>query len=269
MSFSSLNGYIPPTIETLMLSVMANVNALFGTSYTQETFIGTNHYKYFYGLMQLVQENEIKTGEIFAKLSDYFALTNESIARPAVTAPGLLDQLAKAGYLASIKPPIDADAGKIYVCVDTDDDADDYADVKLEIANILKNTVVGGVVTQGTEVTNLVLTNGQSFAFKFFVPTLIPVLLRLTVTLSENNQYVIDSPDDQKLKLIANIFAKYKLGKNFEPQRYFTILDAPWAASVKLEWSTNGGTTWSSTVYDAAYNELFDVKLENITLIEN
>jgi hypothetical protein len=270
MSFSSVNGYVPATIEDLMLSVMVNVNAQFGTAYTQETFIGTNFYKYFYAAVQKMQENEIKTAEIFVKLQDYFSVTNEMISRPTVTAPGLIDSIETTlGKNASVKPPINTDAGKIFVCVDTDDDLDTYPATKLAIANILKSSVVGGVITQGTEVTTLVLTNGQSFDYKFFLPTVYLVKLRLTITLSDNNQFVVGSPDDMKIKLLQNIAAKYRLGKNFEPQRYFTIIDAPWAESVKLEWSIDNGSTWNTTVYNAAYNEKFEARLENIQLIEN
>jgi hypothetical protein len=93
--------------------------------------------------------------------------------------------------------------------------------------------------------------------------------LKLTIALSENNQVVVGDPDDTKQLLLDNINARYRLGKNFEPQRYFSTLDAPWAASVLLEWGRDDGSpTYVSTVYNADYNELFDVSLVNITLVE-
>ena len=268
MSFSSDNGYLPTAIDTIMLSFMDNINAQFGTTYTAETFIGTNFYKYFYAIAQRLQQNEVKTSEIFVKLQDYLALTNERISRPVVTNPGVIEKLLAEGYIASIKKPIDSDAGKIFIAVDVDDEDDSYDEEKLSIANIIKNSTVAGAVTQGTEVTALTLSNGQSFDFKFNLPNRIAVLLRLTVTLSENNQFVIDSPDDVKLRLIANIAERYQLGKNFEPMKYFTMQDAPWASKVLLEWSSNNGSTWNSTVYDANYDDLFETPLQNVTLIE-
>jgi len=269
MSFQSDNGYTPISIETIMLSFMDNINLQFGSTYTAETFIGTNFYKYFYAIAQRIQENEIKTSEIFAKLTDYFALTDERISRPVVTNPGVIEKLETQGYIASIKKPIDADAGKIYIAVDVDDAASDYDDVKLEIGEIIKDSTVAGAVTQGTEVVPLTLSNGQAFDFKFNLPNRIDVKLRLTVTISENNMFVVDSPDEVKLRLLANISDRYQLGKNFEPMRYFTMQDAPWSSKVLLEWSSNGGTTWQSTIYDANYNDLFETPLENITLIED
>lgn len=268
MGYANDNGYSPATIQTLMNIVMAGVNAQFGTTYTETTFVGTNFYKFYYALIQRLQENEVKTSEIFLKLQDYFRLTNEMISRPSTTPPGLIDTFKDAGYIASIKKPIDADAGKIFVCVDVDDTAPDYATKKAQIAGILKESTVGGVVSQGTEVTTLVLSNGQSFDYKYNLPNRIEVLLRLTITLSENNQVVIKSPEEVKDILMDNIASLYQLGKNFEPQRYFTILDAPWASSILLEWSINAGVNYYSTIYDAAYDDLFDVQLANITVVE-
>lgn len=276
MSFSQENGYIPSSIETLMDLVRQGINATFATSYTTETFVGTGWYKYFYTLIQKLQENEVKTSEIFIKLQEYFNVTNERISRPVVTNPGLVEKFASEGYVASVKPMIDADAGKIHIAVDVDDDDDDYAETKLAICNLIKDSTVAGCVTQGTESESLVLTNGQSFDFKYNLPNRIPIWLRLTITLSENNQVVILPPDEVKLLLLQNVQAKYQLGKNFEPQRYFSIVDAPWAANVLLEWTddvTDGELdetpTWHDEVYDADYDDLFDIALERITLVED
>jgi hypothetical protein len=144
----------------------------------------------------------------------------------------------------------------------------DYAATKAALGLLISQITVGGAVTQGLEVVTIVLSNGQSFDFKYWLPNRIAVLLRLTTTLSENNEVVIGSPDDVKLALLANIEARYRLGKNFEPQRYYQVSDAPWASQVLLEWSIDNGATYFSTIYDAAFDALFDVKLENITLVE-
>lgn len=396
MGFASESGYTPASVETILLSIMANINTQFGTTYTAESFVGTNFYKYAYALAQRMQEQEVKTSEIFAYLQDYFNITNERISRPVVTNPGLIEKLAEPtdlnenGYVASVKKPIDADAGKVYICVDADDgehasglvtitsyanlvsgtddvvtvgataftaqsgaatpgtgtfqaatsntatatslaaqinahatagaivraratgakvyiraihggtagnsialaytDNDtnvgatvsgatltggaaeetewDYADTKLDICTVIKDSTVAGVVTQGTESESIVLSNGQSFDFKYNLPNKIPVMLRLTITVSENNQSVILGPEETKELLLANIAARYKLGKNFQPQTYFSVVDAPWASAVLLEWSYDGGDTYYSTIYDAEYDDLFDIDLEDVELVE-
>lgn len=275
MSFSQENGYTPSSVETLMDLVRQGVNSSFGTTYTTETFVGSGYYKYFYVLIQKLQENEVRTSEIFVKLQEFFRVTNERISRPVVTNPGLVEKLSSEGYVASVKPMIEGDAGKIHVAVDVDEEAEDYAEAKLDICTIIKDSTVAGAVTVGTEDEDIVLSNGQSFNFAFNLPARIPVWLRLTVTLSENNQVVILPPDEVKLLLLQNILARYALGKNFEPQRYFNITDAPWASNVLLEWTddvTDGeldmDPTWNDEVYDADYDDLFDVALERITLVE-
>lgn len=269
MSFASESGYTPQTVQELMTMVMAGVNTQFNTAYTTETFIGSNFYKYYYALIQKLQENEVKTAEIFLKIQDFFTITNERIARAGVTNPGIIEAFAKAGWVASVKKPIDADAGKIFIAVDVDNVAAGYAARKLAINTLVKNSTAGGIVSQGTEVNTIVLSNGQAFDFKFALPNRLTALLRLTITLSDNNQVVVKSPEEVKAILLAKIKSMYRLGRNFEPQKYFTTADAPWAKEVKLEWSTNGGTTWNSTVYTAAYNDLFMISLANTSVVEN
>ncbi len=387
MGFSLESGYVPTEINTMMLSVMENINIQFGTEYTESTFVGTNFYKYFYAAIQRMQENEIKMSEIFLRLQEYFEVTNERISRPVVTSPGLIEALADAEYLASVKPMVLADAGTIHVCVDADDgdhatgnftitdytklvsgtddsvtvgatvftaqvgaatlgtetfqaitsnaitaaslaaqinahatagalvkakargavvlihaihggtagnaialaytdnDANvgatksgvfltggvadaDYTDDRLEICEILESSIVGGVVSVGTESESIVLSNGQSFDFKFNLPFRVPVYLELTITTSDNNQHVIDSPEEIKETLMANIAARYGLGKNFEPQRYYSVVDAPWASDVQLRWSDDAGSTWHTTVFTAEYDDLFEILLANITVVE-
>ncbi len=270
MSFILDSGYIPLTIEQIMELMRLGVNDKFSTTYTTDTFLGTNFYKYLYTLGQQVQLNEIKASEIFLKMQEYFDVTNESIQRPNTTHPGILDYFASNGYpVVSTKPPADLDAGKAYVCVDVDEGAGDYATRKLAICNLVKDCIVAGVVSQGTESSTIVLSNNQAFDFKFNLPDRIPILLRLTITTSDNNLYTISSPEVSKQKLYDNIVANYKLGKNFEPQRYFSVVDAPWASNVLLEWSDNDGGDWHDEVFESEYDELFTFELADIELVED
>jgi hypothetical protein len=270
MSFSSDQGYTPSTISDLMSLVREGVNEQFDTEYDQETFLGTNFYKYFYALIQRLQANEVKTSEIVLKLQQYFDETNELIARPNTTHPGLFDYFEARGFVVSSKAPIEAEAGELRVCVDTDEAADDYAEKKLEICEILSECVPGGIVTVGTESEDITLSNGQSFEYAFNLPDRLPVLLRLTLVTSQNNQAVILPPEETAALLALNIAARYKLGRAFEPQRYFSIVDAPWAASVLLEYSLNAGADWDSVVYDSEYDELFEFDPEtDIEVVES
>jgi hypothetical protein len=268
MGFAQESGYTPATFNDIMDAMRLVVNSQFGTTYTSETFVGTNWYKYLYAPAQWLQENEVKTSEIFLKLQQYFDETNERIQRPVATNPGLIEAFEAQDWIASVKPMIEVDAGKINICVDVDETDPDYAAMKLEIATIIKDSVAAGIVTMGTETENIVISNGQDFDFKYHLPDRTEVLLRLTTTLSDNNQVVIKSPEEVKNLLIANISAKYRLGRDFEPQRYFTTADAPWTSQVLLEYSVDDGANWETEIFEAEFDDLFVVLLENISLIE-
>lgn len=268
MGFSQENGYEPSSVQTIMTRIMEGINSSFNTNYVYDTFVGSNHYKSFYALAQDVQRGEVKTSEVFLKLQQYITVMNEQISRPVSTNPGLIAAFARAGYIASVKPTDAGGAGKNFTCVDVDNTADDYATKKIEICNLMSESIVGGIHTQGDQIENIVFDNGQSFPFGFFLPDRIEVLLRLTLTTSENNMQVILSPEDVKEKLMDNISLRYRLGRNFEPQRYFAQSDAPWTSQVKLEWSDDDGNNYYTSVFDAEFDELFDVKLENITVVE-
>lgn len=268
MGFSKDNGYTPLSIEEIMTNLMGRINTQFGTSYTMETFVGTNFYKYFYALAQRLQENEVKTSEIFLKMQSYFAITNEALARPNTTVPGMIDYFETQGFDISIKPPIEAEAGELRVAVDLDDEASDYEEKRLEFCNILKTVVPAGIATIGDETETITLSNAQSFDFNFNLSERIPILLRLTLTLSDNNLFTILSTEETTALLYANINERYRFGLNFEPQRYFSVVDAPWAETVLLEYSIDNGSNWLDTVAVLEYDELYTFELGDIEVVE-
>ncbi len=273
MSFSQDNGYTPVSFQELMSFVREGINSQFSTDYTEDTFVGTNWYKYFYYLVQKMLENETKTAEIFQKLQQYIALTNERIQRPSVSFPGLLESFADedyndgAGYIASVRPPSAPNAGKIAICVDVDDEAEDYADTKLEVATLIKDFVVAGMLTEGDQAEDITLTNGQEFTFAFYLPVKTPILLKVTAVESDNNLIAVPTDEDIRALVFASVNARYRLGWDFEPQRYYNLSDAPWAASVVLEWSDDDGATWYDTVFQADFKDLFTFALEDIQVV--
>src|SRR5215204_4227274 len=103
MGYAQETGYVPSSFQDLMNQFMAGINTQFGQSYTPETFIGTNFYKFFYPIAQLAQANDVKASEVFLKVQDYFRYTNEVILDVKVTPNGLLDVFGAAGYEISIK----------------------------------------------------------------------------------------------------------------------------------------------------------------------
>ncbi len=262
-----------------MNKIMVEVNTQFSAQltkpFTTETFRGTNFYKFYYAIAQVCSQGETISSETFAKLQQYFAITNEKIDRPVVTNPGIVEkmesytsELLPDGLIVSVKPMIDDDAGKINICVDIDDDGDDYDAQKIEICTLISQITCAGTVTQGSESESIVLSNTQAFDFKYCLPDETPIKWKLTTTLSENNTLEIGDPDDTKALLFANINAKYRIGKDVEPQTYFSIADAPWNASVVLEYSVDGGSTWLDDIIETEFDDKYTFELADIELVE-
>lgn len=268
-TFSKENGYVPSTFAALMDKIRIGVNEKFGYDYTAETFIGSNWYKYAYVIAQRGLENDNKAAEIFAKLRMYIALTNEAIQRPSVSLPGLIDSFEDRGFLVSVKKNELIDAGTISIAVDLDNTAPDYAAKKIQVATLIKEFTVGGMVSKGTEVTSLTISNGQQFDFKYYLPDRKPILLRVTLTPSDN--VIIAIPNDEAIRQVVfdNLNSRYRMGWDFEPQRYFTFSDAPWAATILLQYSFDAGATWLSTVYEADFDDLLEYDLEDIQVVIN
>lgn len=270
MTYAQDAGYTPVDIATLMDRLRLRINTEFNTTYTAETFIGSNWYKYGYQIMQEIQTSEIKLSEIFLKLQEYISETNLKIQRPSVSNPGIIDSFTSHGYVASVKKMIEADAGKIHICVDVDETAPAYATTRLAVCQLIKDYVVGGVVSMGTEVETIVLSNGQGFDFKFYLPSRTPILIRLKLWTSANTLLSVPSDEVIREQLLENIDNRYRLGWNFEPQRYFeTISDAPWAEEVLLEYSSDDGSTWNSAVSSAQFDDLLVYSLEDIEVLIN
>jgi hypothetical protein len=267
MSFSSDNGYTALTIDQIIELIIEGINEQFGTSYTSETFLGTNFYKFYYTLAQKIQQNEIKMSEIFLKLQDYFDTTNETILEPHVTANGIVAVFNEAGYIASVDAPTVSNKGTVSICVDVDETADDYATNKLEICEIIKENVAAGILTTGDQTESLTLTNGQSFDFSFHLPDRQEKYLKLTLTVSRNNQFVIDDIDTVKDKLLTNIASRYSLGKDFEPKKYYTMVDAPYCSDILLEYSDDG-ITYTSDIHESLFDDLFEFALDRISIVE-
>lgn len=267
MSYARENGYVPVSFEEAMDFVRLGVNTQFGCSFTTETFLGTGYYKYFYILVQRVLENENKTADIFMKLTQYIATTNLRIQRPSVSLPGLIESFSSRGYVASIKENSILDAGTISIAVQLDSEAEDYEEKKLEVGGLIKDFVAAGLISEGDEEVPITLSNGQEFTFKFSLPTLNPIELRLTLKKSDNTLLTVPSDVVIRETLKANIDSKYRLGWDFEPQRYFTQSDAPWASEILLEYRDVGSEVWYDSVFEATFVDLYTYALEDIEVV--
>lgn len=259
MPYNNDNNYVPETFQDIMTRLMQGVNIYFGTNYTYENFVGTGFYKFFFVVAQSLLSVENTFAEAYAKLQDYIRTTNERIAIPKTPRQGLIDTFAKAGYVISIEPQTQENAGTLGVCVDTDPASGEFADKKKQILAMLKDYTVAGLYYNGEHRGNVRLSNGQDFEFAFFTPIRQEMTLKLTVTLSQNTNIVADNEKTVKEKLLANLATLYRLGNDFEPAKYLTISrDAEYASEVSLEWSLTGAEEdYSKEILKADFKDLF------------
>jgi len=386
MAWDLTNGYQPRTFDEIKAAMLAEVNLQFGTSYDEDTIVGTNEYKYFYGGIQLVMQSENYTAEITAKMTDYIRTANENINLPKSTIDGFTQGLLKPvaegglGLISTIKDITNsAEAGYMFLVVDVDDGAQavgnatitdythltqsgndtiqvgatvftaqtaavvagastfqaatsnnatatslaaqinahavagalviatavgavvnlkainvgtagnsisliysnlhgsagatvsgatltggttnaSYATTKQAIIDKMASWLTAGLFYNGTETGTKTALNGQTFTYKYALPTLIDVLVRITVTTSANAKTPILNENQIRDIFDANFALLYRLGLNFEPEKYLEIArDLPFASNILLEYSEDAGSTWDTTPRTMAYDEKINI----------
>jgi hypothetical protein len=256
MPFNTEFGYVPETVNALIARLVPYINVQFGTTYTYESFQGTNFYRFVYSIAQLMYETEVDTGEIYNKLQDYFRITNEQIEVPRTPLQGLIEEFDKISLDASFDQ---STPGELGTCVNVgvaDIDAGANAALKASIIEVLALYTVAGLTYAGAKTGNYTFSNGQTFAYKFDVPVEVPVLIRATITISTNNQSRVFTTEEVRTIIDDNIKEKYALGNNFEPEKYLTAADVPFAATILVEYSLDDGSNYLTEVYEADFKDL-------------
>lgn len=268
MAFNLENGFIPDSFDDLMNSFIIGVNRQFGTEYTSESFVGSNFYKYYYAIAQEVMAAQINFAEAYSKLQDYIRATNKKLTMFKTPTDWLIGVFKESGYDISVKPTELEDAGTLSVCVDVDKTLEDFAESKAEILNILKTYTAAGIYFYGDQLGTITASNGQQLPFAFFLAERLGIELRLTLKISKNTKVLVDSVPKIKEKLLKNLSDSYALGRDFEPDTYFTTAtDAPYAAQVLLEWRKLGEDIYRQDIYNADFRELFTFKKEDIIVV--
>jgi hypothetical protein len=270
MSYTDNNGYEPRTFDDLMTTLMGGINKEFGSTYDYERFQGTNWYKFLYPLVQLIIESEADFSNIWEKYTDYIRTLNESIAIPKTPVEGLIAAFKNVlGIEISVAEAEENTAGILSVCANVDNTAADYADTKQKIIDALLKYSVAGVYTDGDQRGTAVASNGQNFEYGFWLPQKIDTILQLNITLSRNSDVVSDTPEAAKEKLINNLKNLYKLGMDFEQQKFFNIdRDAPYASDITLFYkNSKTGGEFTADVYHANFRDLFLFDPENISVV--
>ena len=256
MSFNLENGYTPRDFDTIISEFRQEINSEYKQNLTADQFKGSNWYKLIYSASQLVATAEGNISELSNKLIDYIRKVNEDIQLPKSSADGVMDHLKEdLGLISSVKPTEEGDRGYFNIAVDVDNSSDDYPQIKQSILEALKKYCTAGLYFNGTERGDVIASNGQPFNFAYDLPTKVDMQVKITVTVSDNTKAFIENSAQIKEKFLANFESMYKLGLDFEPEKYLNIRnDLPFASKIKIEWSLNG-ESWSSEVWKSAYNQ--------------
>ena len=268
MAYDRSQGYMPRTAGDIMESLRVRTNEYLGTNYTMQEFEGTNIYKVAYPLMQEIMQSENNLSMIFSKYADYISEVNQSINAPAVVRDSIIRKINELGVDCSLKQLDPAEAGNIFLCCDLNPADDNYSYLVDRIGNIMLENISAGTVSNGSVSINKQLENGQVETFKFELPTKTAILLKLTLQISRNNDQYIPTDSETKEILLNNLNKYYKLGNDFEPEKYAEInRDFPCCSEVILEYSLDNGTTWTDAVAQLSYDTKYTVNSGDITIV--
>lgn len=275
MPFSVVNGYTKQTFDELLATLTAAVNEQFGTDYTTDTIIGSNHFKSFYGGLQLVMESENKINELQNKVVDYINVINDSISAPISSADGTVRYFRdNLGLNVALRPITDVSlAGKPAIAVDIDPTAADFDSRKQQIFDALRISQTEGLYwyNPSTEAADneyrgeSSALNGQAFPFAFFTPRDFPMYVRITVTRSRDNlTYQLNTAQIEQL-FRDNFAEQYTIGRDFEGERYISVCNVTSAANVKVEWSTDDAS-WTEGVRQMEFDT--KITIAGVTVVE-
>lgn len=275
MSFNVVNGYTKQTFNELLATLTQAVNEQFGTNYTVDSIVGSNHFKSFYGGLQLVMESENKINDLQVKVVDYIRTINETISAPISSVDGTIKYFKdNLGLDVSLRPITDVSlAGQPAIAVDIDPSASDFNSRKQQIFDALRISQTEGLYwyNPSTEAkTNEYrgessALNGQAFPYAFFTPVAFPMYVKITITRSRDNlAYQLNTAQIEQL-FRTNFASRYSLGRDFEGERYLSICDVPSAADVKVEWSTDNAS-WTEGVREMEFDS--KISIAGITVVE-
>jgi hypothetical protein len=267
MAFDLINSYRPRTFDQILTAMTAEINTQFGTTYDTTTIIGTEFYRFFYAGAQEVMKAEAFTAEITAKMTDYIRTSNENINLPKSTIDGFIQALKRPeaegglGLDSTIKNITDpAEGGHLFLVVDTDSGAAGYAELKQKIFDKQAAWLSAGLFYEGAETGTKTAINGQVFDYAFDLPTAVDILVRITVTVSANSTTPILNENQIRNIFNTNFSALYRIGLDFEPEKYLEIArDLPFASEILLEYSEDAGATWDEAPRAMAYNEKINI----------
>lgn len=274
--FSAINGFEKQSFDDILAIMTAAINQQFNTNYTTDTIVGSNHFKFFYGGLQLRMECDNKIAELGNKMVDYIRTINQSISQPVSSPDGTIKYFQdNLGLTVSLKPINSADeAGKPAVCVDIDPTIPTFESVKQQIFDALRLTQTEGLYWYNPSTSagpreyrgESSALNGQALPYCFFTPEEITLDVKITVTRARDSlSYQLNTVQIEEL-FREHFAARYALGRDFEGGVYLNTSDINGTSEVLVEWSDNSGGSWSSSVRNMAFDQ--KVIIGQVTVVE-
>ncbi|MDG3034164.1 hypothetical protein P7245_22315 [Vibrio parahaemolyticus] len=268
MSWSSDGGWTVNDVQTQLTAYYEGfkLNGYPDLSYSD--FEDSREYEVAYMSAQIDASIDTVFAEIFSRLSNFIRDTNDKILNPTTTPNSIQNGIYETfGYRCSVKPMIEADAGKIHIAIDHGDISAN-PDLKFQIGSYLeKNSVVGSSYCVGDIEQLIPLSSGGSETYRWTANVDTPITWKITITRSRISVAVVDSPEAVQEKFLANWDEFYWIGQDVEPERYLEIVrDCPYASNVLSEYSLDDGSTWQSAPILSEYNIKYipDLQTSNI-----
>lgn len=248
-------GFIPDDFNTVIHKYYDAFVSMPGyESVSFSRFEASKEYETFYSSAQVDIGMQAAFSVTFEMLKAYIQSINFEISRPATVPTKIIESIKdQFGYVASVKKMTLADAGKMHIAIDYDDTGEN-----VEIAKLLSEVIVGGIVTDGNITQSTPIGDGISFDYKWTKMAHKTIKFRISIKKSKNSRFDADKPGDIVAKFLSNWDEEYTAGLDIEPETYFEIgRDAPYASRVLTEYSLDDGGTWSNDSFETVFSDLY------------
>lgn len=258
------SGEIEITDYANLVSGTDDVITINGTAFTAQTGSVTPGA----GTFQAATSNDATATSLAAQINAHATI-------------GLLVKATANGAVVTLEAIHGGEAGNAITLAYTDNDSNigatvsgatltggtdnpDFGDLKDAVIQKMHDWLTAGLYYAESNLRvksgSVVAINGQTFNYKFCLPTLVEILVRITVTPSATTQLPIKNENQIRDIFNVNFAELYRIGLDFEPEKYLEIeRDLPFAADILLEYSEDGGSTWNDQPRTMAHYEKIEI----------
>lgn len=228
---------------------------------TFDKFKGSEEYRHFYAAVQVDMTLQLMFSGIGGKIADYMREINYKIGKPTTTHTEIVGGLVRDFDFikaASMASQTEANRGttELYLAYTVPDDQI-TASMNADIAAYLSqyNIVGGNVMINGSQGTKFEIStpleNNQSWIYRWNTGTSADLKFRFNIWISRSASDAGHTVQEI-IKIIGDKFAsRYSMGSDIEPEKYWNLDEFEWAGDALLEYTTDGGSTWTDAILQA------------------